>query len=944
MAKIYISSTYSDLKDCRKAVYVALRSMRHDVIAMEDYVASDQRPLNKCLADVAGCDIYLGVLAWRHGYIPKKDNPQQKSITELEFRHAVKTHKTCLLFLLDENAPWPVAKIDRGRGGNRIRKLRDEVSSDYEVSFFQNCDQLATLASNAVSNAESKSSAPRVDSDCRQTHASERISIARLPITGSDLFGRASELQQLDDAWANQKTNVLSLVAWGGVGKSSLVNHWLAQMATEDYRGASRVYAWSFYSQGTTDRAVSADQFFEAALTFFGHAKPNQGSPWDKGERLAQLVGRQRALLVLDGLEPLQYPPGPDEGRLKDQALQALLRPLAASNEGLCVISTRVVVSDLSSFEGHTAKRIDLDTLSPEAGAQVLKAQGVGGSQAEMEKASDEFRGHSLALTLLGSYLTDVCDGDVSRRVEVKVLEEDERYGRHAQRVMASYEKWLGEGPELAVLHVLGLFNRPADKNAVDSLRAAPAIGGLTDTLRPLSEHKWQQVLARLRRAKLLAERNPNQPGTLDAHPLVREHFGRKLKSERESAWKAGNFRLYKHYKKTAKVFPDTLEEMAPLYAAIAHGCEAGRHQEALAEVLQPRIHRGNIYFSTRNLGAYGADLTALSSFFNSQWNEPVSGLSATSSALVLSIAGYNLRALGKLRESTQPTQASLDATRSLNDWENAASAAITNSETNLTMGDLSQALSDVQEGVGFADQSTNSFLQFYSRTALACVLHQAGRLSESEDKFQEVEKAQEKLHPEFELLHAFSGFQYCDLLLDQGKYQEVQVRSRKTIKLVASRGYLADIARDHLSMGRAYLLQARREHSRNFAKATDYLRLAVDGLREAGTLHHLPLGLLAHAELCRVTDDFARAQEDLNEATNIAIRGSMGLYEADCHLEYAWLYLAMSGAENKAPIKQENREKALEHWDTAREMIERMGYHRRDQEVREIAQLLEQH
>ena len=44
MPKIYISSTYEDLKDCREAVYDALRKVKADAIAMEDYVAKDQRP------------------------------------------------------------------------------------------------------------------------------------------------------------------------------------------------------------------------------------------------------------------------------------------------------------------------------------------------------------------------------------------------------------------------------------------------------------------------------------------------------------------------------------------------------------------------------------------------------------------------------------------------------------------------------------------------------------------------------------------------------------------------------------------------------------------------------------------------------------------------------------------------------------------------------------
>lgn len=45
MAKIYISSTYSDLKEYREGVYHALRKLGHDAIAMEDYTATDQRRL-----------------------------------------------------------------------------------------------------------------------------------------------------------------------------------------------------------------------------------------------------------------------------------------------------------------------------------------------------------------------------------------------------------------------------------------------------------------------------------------------------------------------------------------------------------------------------------------------------------------------------------------------------------------------------------------------------------------------------------------------------------------------------------------------------------------------------------------------------------------------------------------------------------------------------------
>ena len=70
-ARIYISSTFSDLQAHREKVYRVLRQLGHDVIAMEDYVAADQRPLAKCLADVAACDLYVGIFAHRYGYVPR---------------------------------------------------------------------------------------------------------------------------------------------------------------------------------------------------------------------------------------------------------------------------------------------------------------------------------------------------------------------------------------------------------------------------------------------------------------------------------------------------------------------------------------------------------------------------------------------------------------------------------------------------------------------------------------------------------------------------------------------------------------------------------------------------------------------------------------------------------------------------------------------------------
>jgi predicted ATPase len=447
--------------------------------------------------------------------------------------------------------------------------------------------------------------------------APKKISLARLPITGSDVFGREEDIAFLDDAWVNHQVNVVTIVAWGGVGKSTLVNHWLRRMAAEHYRSAQLVFGWSFYRQGSSGDTSSADEFLDAALTWFGDPNPRLGTAWEKGERLARLVGHRRTLLVLDGLEPLQNPPGAQEGRLRDPSLQALLRELAAFNIGLCVITTRLPVADLSDHEGSSALRRDLEHLSNQAGAQLLRALGVKGDEPQLRSASDEFSGHGLALTLLGSYLTDAYNGDIRSRSEVAGhLAHDVRQGAHARKVMKSYQTWFGEGPELSVLRMLGLFDRPAEGKAIAALLKPPAIPGLTESITNLSPTEWRTVLAKLRRARLLAAEDPHHPDDADTHPLIREYYGEQLRGARSEAWKECNRRLFNYYRALAPQLPDSFAEMEPLFLAAIYGCHAGLFREALHEVYIPRIQRGDAHFAANVLGATGPLLLVLGQFF----------------------------------------------------------------------------------------------------------------------------------------------------------------------------------------------------------------------------------------------------------------------------------------------------------------------------------------
>ena len=929
--KVFLSSTAEDLGEYRKVADDTVLRLAQESLVMERFGARPETPIRECERMARESDIVICIVAHRYGSIPEVGG---SSFTQREVEAAHAAGKKVLAWIVADDCQWTERKeqdlfLDSTIFGNptreaevkeRIRKLvefktwlRNTVIHDS----FTTPDELGRKVAIALQQHLPKREVASITQD--------KISIARLPITSPNLFGREAELDLLDKAWTNPNTNIVSFVAWGGVGKTALVNHWVKQrMASDTYRGAERVYGWSFFSQGSTEGETSADLFIDQALRWFCDPDPTSGSPWDKGERLARNIRQSRTLLILDGLEPLQHPPGPQEGRLKDAAMQALLVELAAQQPGLCVISTRERIGDLIEFEEATVYQHNIEHLSPTAGRQILQSLNVKGDDQELEEAASELKGHAFSLTLLGSYLDEVLNGDIKQRRDIQNLFDDTRYGGDAENMIAAYEKWLGEGRALAILRLLGLFDRPADLTSIGAVLNSPAIPGLTEPLQQFKGREWNQCVGKLRRIKLLAAASPDEPGTLDAHPLIREYFKQQLKSERPEAWREGNNRLYEHLKRTAKAQPETMAEMSVLYAAMTHGCAAGKYKQVLNEVYRPRIHRNREFFSIKKLGAAGTELAVLAGFFEIPWETLASGLEEADQAWIRATVGFHLQAVGRLREALQITHAALDSVAARPDWKNGCIVAANLSEIYLNRGDISQALNYAKQGVSMADMGGNWIDQMANRTVLAEALHQAGLNTNAEQMFLEAELLQKREQPQLPLLHSLEGFRYLVLLLDQVRFQEVQQRAIQTIEWVRRAKILVDIAHDELALGIARLRL--RDSDLTLKEAGRLLQSSVEGLRKAGYQQSLPRGLLARAEFHRISCNYERARHDLAEVFRISTRAGMGLYLADYYMESTRLLLA-----------QDNKAKAREHLATAKEMIDRMGYHRRDKEAAEL-------
>jgi hypothetical protein len=777
-----------------------------------------------------------------------------------------------------------------------------------------------------------------------------------------ELIGRDTELQLLNQAWDKavsgepKRPHILTFVALGGEGKTSLVSKWAAELAHQEWAGCEAAFAWSFYSQGTSEKTqASSDTFLRDALIFFGDEETANSAKHavDKAKKLAALVGQRRSLLILDGLEPLQYAPtSPTRSELKDQGVSALLKALATTNQGLCVLTTRYSIPDLRNFWQSTAPEIKLASLSNEAGVALLRSLGVKGTQKEFEKLVTDVRGHALTLNLLGSFLRDAHAGDIRKRDLVNSFKKEGEKGARA----------------LSILRLLGLFDRPATVDCLSALWTGEEIGGLTGPLIGLSDAQRNIVLKRLEDARLITvnrEHGSDRLVSLDAHPLIREYFAARVRMQLPGAWRAAHRRLYEHLRDTTREGDQpTLEDLQPLYQAVAHGCQAGLQQEACESLYYGRIARKDEHYSALKLSAFGSDLGAEACFFIQPWSRLSPALGEDWQAWMLNEAAFRLRALGRLTEAVEPMRTGLEMRTQQEKWEQAAISASNLSELELTLGEVVTAWRDAEQSVTYADRSEDAFWKMGTRTTHADAAHQAGRRAEAKTLFVEAEQMQKKGQPDYPLLYSLQGFRYCDLLLvypERAAWKSmfpgaglspvihaqdvrtdchvVSQRAAETLKWVTGKLGLLDEALDHLTLGRAALYAAVLEGSgfRLLNSDTSHIDDAVSVLRRSGNMDDLPRGLLTRAWLRFLIGPrtgVESAQEDLDEAWEIAERGPMRLHMADIHLYRARLFHAVRPYPwNKFEDGTEGRGPKDDLAD-ARKLIERCGYWRRKEEL----------
>ncbi len=784
-----------------------------------------------------------------------------------------------------------------------------------------------------------------------------------LPITTRTLYGRKREIATFRRDWESEQIRVLSVVAYGGTGKSALVNSWLQEMQAREYGGAQKVLAWSFYSQGTKENLVSADLFVSTALVWLGDESPPSLNLWARGLRLASLVKQTRFLLVLDGLEPLQYPPSAPEvaGQITDDSIRALLEELAKPDwEGLCLVTTRVPLSDLRRFQADgpgsgpgTVERLDLENLNERDGADLL--QHLIGREADfrdLQAAVREVEGHALAITLMGNYLRDVHGGDLAARIYLDRLTVDVREGGHARRIMATYAAWLEREDrfaELTILRLIGLFDRPADPDAMVALLSDPQMRAFTGELNQGGD-AWNAAVDALRQMGLLNREFPDLPGTLDAHPLVREHFRDQLRREHGEWWLQGNRTLFGYYQTQAPPLPDSSKDMNALYAAVTHGCAAGLYQQVFSDVLLKRVWRDRrTNFSTRRLGMTGSDLVALSNYFYpQQWTQlRTPSLAARARVLVLTNAGVRLRQLGRLvdaRDCFGAVVREIDPREAqAEELEDASYAAAQYCELLVIAGKLTGgadesegALFNGQRAVEYSNRGSDSYFSMHSRSSLAEVYFMLNDLAQADALFEQAMAIEREHRPRPPFLYSQGLFRYGYFLIETGR-AEMILADESADPAWGKNGEDSSLLSEAirlLILGAAHraLIEAGNRAPAFLAEGERILDDAINAFQTAGYADYTVRGLLERAHFYRAlrnTRYYAGAQADLARAAAEARRGQMDLLYADVLLQQVACYLdvwpVMTTSERSS-----NRNKINDSLATARQLIEDISYGRR--------------
>ncbi len=155
---VAISSTVTDLDAHRSAAIDACRRVGARVLTPEDTTIESPRGVDEWLDRINEADIYVGIVGFRYGYIPRGRN---KSVLDLEYERAGQLGIPRLMFFMSDQHAIQAKDVEIGAGATKLARFKEDVSRTALISFFSSPDELKLKILESLSRYQAESYAPK---------------------------------------------------------------------------------------------------------------------------------------------------------------------------------------------------------------------------------------------------------------------------------------------------------------------------------------------------------------------------------------------------------------------------------------------------------------------------------------------------------------------------------------------------------------------------------------------------------------------------------------------------------------------------------------------------------------------------------------------------------------------------------------------------------------
>ena len=171
--QVFVSSTYEDLQEERKAVMESLLQMNCFPVGMEYFNASDESQWEVIKQLIDECDYYVLIVAGRYGSVEEATG---KSYTQKEFEYAVSKGVPVISFLHKDPESLPKSKTEKNKDSEaKLEAFKDDVKKRL-CKYWTSSDQLASqVILSLTSLIKSKPRAGWVKADQLNAEASKEI-------------------------------------------------------------------------------------------------------------------------------------------------------------------------------------------------------------------------------------------------------------------------------------------------------------------------------------------------------------------------------------------------------------------------------------------------------------------------------------------------------------------------------------------------------------------------------------------------------------------------------------------------------------------------------------------------------------------------------------------------------------------------------------------------